>query len=384
MDRQLAIYEAGTRQVRPRLPIALEELKEQAREATTREAWGFLAGGAGAGDTMRANRRAFGRWHLMPRMLRDVSQRDLSVEVCGQRLPCPILLAPIGAQGIYHAEGELATARGAVEAGLGLVLSTVSSQPLEAVAEAMGDLPHWFQLYWCRDRDLTASLVERAEKAGFGAIVLTLDVPLLAWREPDLENAYLPFLYGDGVGSFFTDPVFRSRLERSPEEDPAAAIRLFTRVFGDPSLSWDDLDWLRRTTDLPILLKGILAADDARRAVDHGVDGIVVSNHGGRQVDGAIAALDALPEIVRTVDDRLAVLFDSGIRRGSDVLKAIALGARAVLVGRPYILGLAVDGSAGVEAVLSNLVADVDLTLGLVGCRSFADLDGEFLKSPRS
>jgi isopentenyl diphosphate isomerase/L-lactate dehydrogenase-like FMN-dependent dehydrogenase len=239
----------------------------------------------------------------------------------------------------------------------------------------MGDLPYWFQLYWCRDFDFAASLLERAEAAGYGAIVLTVDVPYLAWREPDLENGFLPFRHGHGLGNFVSDPVFCSRLDAPPEDDLKGAMKQFGQIFGNPSLTWDDLAWLREHTSLPILLKGILTPDDARRAIDHGVSGVVVSNHGGRQIDGSIGALDALPAVVEAVAGQAEVLFDSGVRRGSDVLKAVALGASAALVGRPYLYGLVLDGATGAREVLLNLLADMDLTLGQMGCRNFAELD---------
>ena len=380
MARQRAIYRAGARHERPSQPIAIEALEARAREVLPAEAWGFLYGGAGIGDTMRANLEAFRRWRLVPRMLRDVASRQLEVEVLGQVMSSPVLLAPIGAQGLYDAEGEVATARGAAAAGLPLVLSTVSSRSLEDVATEMGDLPRWFQLYWCRDREFAVSLLQRAEAAGYGAVVLTLDVPFLAWREGDLENAFLPFMHGQGLGNFVSDPVFCAALDAPPEEDPQGAAKRFGQIFGNPSLTWDDLAWLRRQTSLPIVLKGILAPEDARLAIDHGAAGVVVSNHGGRQIDGAIGALDALPAIVEAVAGEAEVLFDSGVRRGSDVLKAVALGAGAVLVGRPYIYGLSIGGADGVREVLLNLMADMDLTLGLLGCRSFGELDAGCLR----
>jgi isopentenyl diphosphate isomerase/L-lactate dehydrogenase-like FMN-dependent dehydrogenase len=345
-----------------------------ARTVLRPEAYVYVAGGAGAEDTVRANREAFRRWRLVPRFLRDVSRRDLGVEVLGQHFPAPLLLAPIGVQSIFHPEAELAVARAARATGIPLVLSTVSSTPMEAVAEAMGEVPHWFQLYWPKSPDLAASFVTRAERAGYSALVVTLDTYLLGWRERDLQMAYLPFAHGEGLANFVTDPVFRAALPTPPEKDPRPAVPHFFEVVCNPALTWDDLAFLRRHTRLPILLKGILDPDDARRALDHGAAGVIVSNHGGRQLDGAVAALDALPRVVEAVAGRAVVLFDSGIRRAADVLKAVALGARAVLLGRPYCYGLAVGGEQGVRAVLQNLLADLELTLGLAGCASFAEL----------
>lgn len=374
VQRQMDIYQAGLQGWRPAQPLAVEELAQRAKEVLTPEAYDYVVGGAGAEDTMRANLDAFRRWRLVPRFLRNVERRDLGVTVRGQRFEAPFMLAPIGVQSIIHPEGELAVARAARSLGIPLILSTLSSVPLEAVAATMSEVPRWFQLYWPRSPELAASLLARAERAGYTALVVTLDTYLLGWRERDLQKTYLPFLQGLGLANYFTDPVFRAALPQPPEHDPAAAIRYFLQIVSNPALTWDDLAFLRERTQLPIFLKGILDPDDARKAVDHGAAGVVVSNHGGRQLDGAVAALDALPRVVRAVGDRATVLFDSGIRRGADVVKALALGARCVLLGRPYCYGLAVRGEQGVRDVLYNLLADTDLTLGLAGCTSCAEL----------
>jgi isopentenyl diphosphate isomerase/L-lactate dehydrogenase-like FMN-dependent dehydrogenase len=373
VQRQMEIYQAGLQGDKPAQPLAPEELERKAREKLPLPAYIYVAGGAGMEDTVRANRAAFRRWRIVPRFLRDVSRRDLGVEVLGRRIPAPVLLAPIGVQSMLHPEAELAVARAARSLGVPLVLSTVSSTPLEAVAEAMGEVPHWFQLYWPRDPELAASLVSRAERAGYSAVVVTLDTYHLGWRERDLQLAWLPFLHGMGLANYLSDPVFRAALSAPPEQDPVSAVRHFSAVVTNPALTWKDLAFLRSHTRLPILLKGILHPDDARQAVDQGVEGVIVSNHGGRQLDGAVAALDALPGVVAAVGGRAVVLFDSGIRRGADVFKALALGARAVLLGRPYCYGLAVGGEQGVRDVLRNLLADTELTLGLAGCASWAE-----------
>ncbi len=379
MQRQFEIYLAGLQKKKPERPIAFEAMARAAEAEMTPEAFAYVAGGAGAEDTMTANREAFRRWRIVPRMMRDVARRDLGVTLFGRRLPAPILFAPIGVLGIVHETAEVAVARAAHAVGLPMILSTVSSMPMEAVAEAAGETTRWFQLYWGRDPDFTASLLRRAEAAGFSALVVTLDTKLLAWRERDLQGAYLPFLHGDGLANYLTDPVFRAALPAPPEEDPAAAVRRFSEIFSDPSVTWRDLAFLREHTNLPILVKGILHPDDARQALDHGVDGIIVSNHGGRQVDGALGALDALAPVAEAVRDRVPVLFDSGIRRGADVFKALALGANAVLLGRPYVYGLALGGEAGVRDVARNLAADFDLTLALCGCASVADVSRDHL-----
>ena len=374
LRRQMEIYQAGVAGKSPGQPVSVDELELAARAVLKPAAFGYLAGGAGSEETMRSNRDAFGRWRIVPRLLRDVAHRNMGVSLLGLSLPAPIMLAPIGVQGILHKEGELAVARASRALNVPMIVSTVSSYPLEAIAEALGDTPRWFQLYWPRDDALAASLIGRAERAGYRAVVVTLDTYLLSWRERDIQNAYLPFFHGDGLANYLTDPVFQRAVGGDPRTNLAAALTHFGQVFSDPSRTWDDLKRLCQSTRLPILVKGILHPDDARLAVEHGAAGIIVSNHGGRQVDGAIAALDALPPIVDAVGDRTTVLFDSGVRRGSDVFKAIALGARAVLFGRPYAYGLAVGGESGVYDVLANLLADIDLTLGLAGCNSFHEV----------
>jgi isopentenyl diphosphate isomerase/L-lactate dehydrogenase-like FMN-dependent dehydrogenase len=374
LRRQMEIYEAGLLGKTPAQPVSVEELARKAKEEVKREAYDYLAGGAGGEDTMRANREAFRRWRLVPRFLRDVDRRDSSVEVLGRRLPAPFMLAPIGVQSMYHKEAELAVARAASALGVPMILSTASSTTMEDVAEAMGDVTRWFQLYWPRNDELAASFLGRAEKADYSEIVVTLDTYLLSWRERDIQNAYLPFMKGEGLANYFSDPVFQKLVGGDPRLHPVRAIELFGQIFSDPSRTWDDFGRLCQTTPLPVLVKGVLHPDDARAALDHGAAGVIVSNHGGRQLDGALAALDALPGVVDAVGERTTVLFDSGIRRGADVLKALCLGARCVLLGRPYCYGLAVNGEQGVRDVLVNLIADIDLSLGLSGCASVAEL----------
>ncbi len=378
-ERQLQIYLAGIQGQKPATPVSYEELERQAREKLSQEAYGYVAGGAGAEDTMRANREAFRHFRIAPHMLRNVSKRSTAVEVLGAELPAPLLLAPIGVQSIVHSEAEVATARAAASLGIPFILSTASSKTLEEVAAAAGNGPRWFQLYWGRDPELTASFLQRAGKAGYTAIVVTLDTSILSWRERDIQNAYLPFLLGEGLANYFSDPVFRAALAQPPEVDPQSAILKFVSIFSNPTLTWDDLAFLRQHTSQPILLKGILREDDAQKALDYGANGIIVSNHGGRQVDGARASLDCLPQIVRAVGQQVPVLFDSGIRGGADAFKAIALGARAVLLGRPYIWGLSLSGEEGIRDVLLNFLADLDLTLALSGCASFAEVDMSML-----
>src|SRR4051794_30498493 len=372
---QYEIYLQGVADQVPELPFfRYDEWERRARELLDDGPFGYVAGGAGSEDTMRANLEAFKRWRIVPRMLRDVRERDTRTELLGLQLDAPVLLAPIGVQRIVHEEAELASARAAASLGVPVVLSTASSTPMEDVAEAMGDASRWYQLYWPNSDELAASFVRRAEAAGYGAIVVTLDTFMLAWRPRDLAGAYLPFLRGVGTQQYFSDPVFLAGLEKSPEEDLQAAVLAWVQAYADPGITWERLSFLRDHTSLPIVLKGINHPLDARLAVEHGVDAIVVSNHGGRQVDGAIGALDALPRGSEEVEGAIPVLFDSGIRGGADIAKALALGATAVLIGRPFVWGLAVAGEDGVRQVLRSLLAELDLTLALSGSRTPRDL----------
>ncbi|QFZ17129.1 lactate 2-monooxygenase [Saccharothrix syringae] len=355
-------------------------LEESARERLGPGPFWYVAGAAGSGATARANREAFDRWRIVPRMLTDATERHLGTTVLGTDLPAPVLLAPVGVQSILHPDGELATARAAAELGVPFVLSTASSHTIEEVAEAAPDAARWFQLYWPNDPDVAASILERARKAGYSVLVVTLDTWTLAWRPHDLDQSYLPFIRGVGTAIPFSDPAFRAGLAAPPEEDAPMAILRWVQLFTGTDRSWDQLAFLREHWDGPIVLKGIQHVDDARKAVDSGVDGVVVSNHGGRQVDGAVGSLEVLPEIADAVGEQVEVLFDSGVRGGADIVKALALGARAVLVGRPFAYGLAHGGEVGVRHVLRSLLADFDLTLGLSGHRSPAELNRGVLR----
>jgi lactate 2-monooxygenase len=379
---QYEIYLYGMTGQRPELNCCLTRLEELAAQRLTPEAFNYVAGSAGDEKTARANLAAFERHQIVPRMLRDVHQRDVSVELFGTVLPGPLLLAPVGVLSIVHEEAEPAAARAAAAQGLPFIHSCASSTPMEQVAEAMGDAPRWFQLYWGKDREVTRSMLRRAAAAGYSALVVTLDTRILAWRPRDLDQAYLPFLHGVGTANYFTDPAFQAGLAKPVEEDPEAAVMHFVQMFVDPSTTWDDLAYLRAEWPGPIVLKGIQHPDDARRALVAGMDGVVVSNHGGRQVNGAIAALDALPAVAEAVGERIPVLFDSGIRTGDDVFKALALGAKAVLVGRPYAYGLGLNGQAGVEHVLRSLMAEFDLTMALSGYSELAQLGPDALAEP--
>ncbi len=376
---QYEIYLRGMAGQRPARTLDWRRLEQDAMNLLQRGPRGYIAGGAGLGETMRANREAFDHWRLRPRMLRDVSERSLARTVLGTELPAPVLLAPIGVQTLAHPEGELAMARGAAQVGVPLVASSAAAHTIEQIAQAAGELARWYQLYWPRDRELARSFVQRSERAGYSAIVVTLDTWLLGWRPADLSEAFLPFLWGEGNRNYLEDPVFRGLLEVAPAQDMQAAVGQWAWQFANPSVTWDDLAFLRECTKLPIVLKGIVHPDDARLAVEHGVEGVLVSNHGGRQVDGAIGALDALPGVVEAVDGRCEVLFDSGIRGGADALKALALGARAVLLGRPYIWGLALGGAEGVAEVLRSFLADLDLAMALSGYANIDEVDASAL-----
>jgi lactate 2-monooxygenase len=379
-DLQTEIYLRGLEGQRPPFPLTFDAMEAAAREVMSEEAFGYVAGSAGRETTADANLAALQRWRIQPRMLREVADRDLTTTIAGTTLSGPMLTAPIGALGIVRPDAEPSVARVTSELGIGLVLSTLSDSSMEDVAAAAGDGARWFQLYWPRSREIAMSFVRRAEASGYSAVVLTVDTWTLAWRPRDLTTAYLPFLHGAGMGNYFSDPVFRALLAEPPESGPEAAqaaILTWSQLFSNPLLTWDDLAWLTEQTDLPVLVKGIGHAEDAALAIEAGVAGIIVSNHGGRQVDGARAALDNLVDIADAHGDRTAILFDSGIRAASDILVALALGAEAVLVGRPWVYGLAVGGEAGVRAVLRNLLGELDLTLGLAGYARPQDVDAQ-------
>ncbi len=409
-DWQLQIYLAGLSGEVPDLPMSFDALERSARAAMSEQIWSYVAGGAGTEHTQRANVAAFERWGLMPRVLRGAADRDLSVELFGYRYETPLMLSPVGvialcdeglrsdpprdppdgrstavdaatddgiAVGPGH--GDLVAARASAHTGVPMVASTLMEDPLEEVAATLGDTPGWFQLYPPNDRELCESFVRRAEAAGFAALVVTLDTLTLGWRPRDLSIASFPQLKGLCLANYFSDPVFRSRLERPPEHDVEAATGLWALTFGNPAMTWDDFDWIRSLTDLPLVLKGICSPDDARIAIDHGVDGLWCSNHGGRQADGGLPALVCLPDVVEAAGEA-PVVFDSGIRSGSDVIKALALGATAVGIGRPYAYGMALGGQAGVQHVLQCLLAEADLIMAIDGYGSVAELNPSCLR----
>lgn len=412
-DHQKEIYLKGFAGVLPAVPVDPAELEGRAKKAMSPEAYAYIAGGAGLESTVVSNRSDFESLKIVPRMLRDTSGRDTSVTLFGQRLPSPLLLSPVGVLEMVHPEADLAVGRAAAALGVPYIFSNQASRPMEEVAAVMGDSPRWFQLYWSKSNDLVASFVQRAEKIGCCAIVVTLDTTHLGWRTRDLAIAYLPFLEGKGIAQYTSDPVFQRLMdEPSPalarprvtlsllsglvkmvnaypgsgflrklkSGRPQKAVQKFTAIYSNPALTWKDLSFLRQHTRLPILLKGILHPDDAAMALDHGVDGLIVSNHGGRQVDGSISTIAALPAIAQRVNGRVPVLLDGGVRGGADMFKALALGATAVCIGRPYVYGLTLAGQAGVEEVLKNMMADFYFTMGLAGCLNISGLDDTFVK----
>jgi lactate 2-monooxygenase len=414
--RQLEIYVNGARGVRPRVPVDPLRLEKEAHRALSPKALAYIAGGAGMESTMRGNREAFEKWRIVQRVLRDVSVRDPAIDVFGKKWPSPFYLSPVGVLELMHRDADLAVARAAAARGIMMIFSNQASVPMEPCAKVMGHSPRWFQLYWSKDDELVDSFVQRAEGCGCDAIVVTLDTTWLGWRCRDLDEANLPFLSGQGLAQYTSDPVFMRKLrDPLPGAAPArtrvtlgalntalsqaravpggtignlasgrslAAVRRFTATYARPSLTWSDLPSLRARTKMRILLKGIQHPDDAKRAADAGVDGVIVSNHGGRQVDGAIAALDALPGVLDAVGGRIPVFMDSGIRGGADVFKAVALGAKGVGLGRPFAYGLALAGEAGVGEVIDNIAAEFELTMALAGCRSVAEMDGGALMRP--
>ncbi|MDW6061043.1 alpha-hydroxy-acid oxidizing protein [Streptomyces sp. FXJ1.4098] len=379
-DYQNEIYFDGLRGVLPNLPMTSDELEPLAEAAMPPAVRSYVAGGAGNEYTQRANVTAFERWGLIPRMMVSPTQRDLSVDLFGMHLPTPLLMAPVGVVGLcaQDGHGDLATARAAARTGVPMIASTLTVDPMEQVAAEFGDTPGFFQLYTPSDREVAESLVNRAEAAGFKAIVVTLDTWIPGWRPRDLAASNFPQLRGHCLTNYTSDPVFRSRLAKAPEDDPAATVMHWAKIFGNP-LTWDDLPWLRSITNLPLILKGICHPDDVRRAKDGGVDGVYCSNHGGRQANGGLPALNALPEVVEAADG-LPVLFDSGVRTGADVIKALALGATAVGIGRPYLYGLTLAGADGVVHVLRSLLAEADLLMAVDGYPTLADLTPDALR----
>ena len=375
---QNELYGRGLQGVLPKVPVDFANLVRRAEAAMPRYVLDYVQGGCGSELTQDRNRSAFDHWGMVPRMMVDASTRDLTTHLFGHSREHPLFMAPIGVTGIctQDGHGDIAAARASAQTGVPMCVSTLSNDPLEDVKTACGDTPAWFQLYTPRDPDLATSFIQRAEKAGYAALVVTLDTWVTGWRPRDLNAGNFPQLRGHVLTNYFVDPVFQTMLGKPVQDDPAAAVQLWGRNFARP-ITWKDIAWFKSVTKMPIVLKGICHADDARRAVDEGADAIYVSNHGGRQANGGIAAIDMLPGVVEAVAGRLPVLFDSGIRSGSDVIKAIAMGADAVGVGRPFAYGLALDGAEGCAHVLKSILAEADLMMAVNGMPTLADVRKE-------
>ncbi|KAL3473495.1 FMN-dependent dehydrogenase [Aspergillus californicus] len=372
-EYQAEIYGQGALMgLKPNVTTDPRLLEEQARKTLSSRSFNYVAGGAGEKATMDSNRLAFRQWKLIPKMLRKMDHQDLSVNIFGQEYPTPLIMAPVGVQGLFHPDKETGLAEACADVGVPYTLSTASSSSIEEVADASGDGKRWFQLYWPGDNDITLSVLKRAKENGYSVLVVTLDTWSLAWRPADLDSAFIPFLRGMGNQVGFSDSVFRAKFEKdtgSKVEDNLieASKAWISNVLSTAPHTWDQVSFLRKHWDGPLVLKGIQHVDDAKSALEAGCDGLVVSNHGGRQLDGAIGSLEVLPEIVDAVGDKMTVLFDSGIRTGSDIIKALCLGAKAVMVGRPAIYGLSVDGKNGARSVLKSLQADLWQSMSLAG-----------------
>ena len=410
LERQRSIFLHGLSGKRSAIPFHADALREMARKKMSARAWSYIDGGAGNEETIRSNHSAFSHVSIRPRMMRPNESADFSSTLLGTQLPFPVLLAPIGVLDLVCPGADLHVARQCAATGVPFIFSNQAGTPMETCAEAMGDTPRWMQVYWSRSDELLLSFVKRAEACGCRALVLTVDTTLLGWRSRDLDLGYLPFLRGMGIAQYTSDPVFKELLRQggvqsatpAPKpaitpatiaailqlkrnypggfwknlrsKEPLEAVRLFINVYSNPALSWDKLSWLRSQTKLPILVKGILRADDALLARNSGADGIIISNHGGRQVDGALSTLQALMAIRKALPKPFPLLLDSGVRSGSDLFKALALGADAVLLGRPYAYGLAIDRRQGVREAILNLVNDFELTARLAGCRTLDEI----------
>ncbi|GAY17341.1 alpha-hydroxy-acid oxidizing protein [Mycobacterium sp. shizuoka-1] len=380
---QIEIYFQGLTGVLPSLPMSFAELEARAAQTLSPSIWSYVAGGAGDERTQRANVTAFDQWGVIPRMLVGATERDLSVQLWGRRWPAPVFMAPIGVIGLCTADrhGDLAAARAAAATGVPMCVSTLTMDPLEQVAAEFGDTPGLFQLYTPVDRELAESFVHRAEAAGYTGIVVTLDTWVPGWRPRDLSTANFPQLRGLCLSNYTSDPIFRAKCDGDVDADPRNAVLPWVSNFGN-SLSWNDLAWLRSLTSLPLILKGICHPDDARRAIDAGVDGIYCSNHGGRQANGGLPALDCLPDVVEAAGD-VPVLFDSGVRSGADIVKALAMGAAAVGIGRPYAYGAALAGTDGIVHVLRSMLAEADLIMAIDGYPSIGELTRAALRPVR-
>ena len=405
LQRQREIYINGLAGIRPATPVSYDVLEQKARQKLSPEAFAYLAGGAGNETTMRANRRALDEVKIHPHMLGGVQEVSMILKWRAHTLPAPFLLAPIGVLELAHARGDLEEAVAAKEMGIPMIISSQASYPMEEIAKKLGDSPRLFQLYYSKSKELSQSFIRRAEQINCSAIVVTLDTTMLGWRTRDLDLGYSPFLHGRGIAQYTSDPVFKtlpvpaSDQQRKPpvtlsllnnvrkikgriDGNALEAVRKFTSIFSNPAINWNDIELIRSWTKLPIYLKGILRPDDALRAIQIGVDGIIVSNHGGRQIDGSISTFEALTTILRVAKDKTEVWVDSGIRTGSDIYKCLAMGAKGVLVGRPFAMALAVGGAKAMKDYLNYMIAELELTMALSGCASLSDITPDLITHP--
>jgi lactate 2-monooxygenase len=363
--------------------LCINEWENEAEGIIEKKAFDYITRGSGEESTLKANREAFSNYQISHRVLRDVSTINTSVTLFDQTISSPILFAPIGVQTIAHPEGELASSRAAASMNLPFVTSTVSSYSMEEIAGRMGDAPRWFQLYYSGNELVAESMIKRAESSGYSAIVLTVDTPIMGFRERDHINRYSPIGEGSGSGNYFSDPVFQNLLEKPILEDKQAALKKMKELFENPTVTWDAIHRIRQYTDLPILLKGVVHPEDAKLALEYKIDGLIVSNHGGRQLDHGVATLDVLEDICQVVQGEIPVLIDSGIRRGSDIFKALALGASAVLVGRPFMYGLACGGEEGVKKALQQIQDEFEVSMALAGAAAIQEIDKTYLVQKR-
>lgn len=404
LRRQRKIYLDGFAGKKPLTPVSYADLEAKARTRLSPEAFAYLAGGAGRESTIEHNRTALDGIKIHPRMLGGVQEVRMQLPWRGHTLPAPLMLAPIGVLELAHRDGDLAEARACAELKIPMIISSQASHPMEAIAKELGDSPRLFQLYYSKSRELSQSFIRRAEAIGCSAIVVTLDTTMLGWRLRDLQLGYNPFIMGKGIAQYYSDPVFNALpdplrdVNAKPSITPELILNLirvcqripggfiqnlkgnkalntatkFTSIFSNPGITWSDIELIRSWTKLPIYLKGVLRTDDALKAISIGVDGIIISNHGGRQIDGAISSVEALAHISPAVKNKIDLWIDSGIRTGSDVYKCLALGATGVMVGRPYAMALACNGAQGVVDCITNIISELELNMALSGC---ADID---------
>ncbi|MBK7811729.1 MAG: alpha-hydroxy-acid oxidizing protein [Saprospiraceae bacterium] len=411
-DRQKEIYTEGALGHQPKIPVDFKSLELQASKILSKNAFGYIATGAGQEEGIFNNQKAFSSWNIIPSIASGIQNLDTKRQILGLDLPWPMMFAPIGVLDLARPKGDLLLAKASVESQIPMIISNQASTSMEEVAKALTSQNFWFQLYFSKSKELVRNFVQRAEACGAKGIILTLDTTTLGWRQRDLNNAYLPFIRGLGIAQYTSDPVFKELLkdvnlqtqksagnifqklrllhellknypgsyfENLKSKEPIKAVRKFIEIYSRPELNWDDIQWLKEISNIPVLLKGILHPNDALQAIKLGIDGIVISNHGGRQIDRVISSLDALVEIKKVVPKDYPLILDSGIRTGTDIFMALALGAKTVLLGRPYVYALAINGSKGVLEITKNILAEFEITMKLAGCPNIESITEEKL-----